>query len=273
MKLILIFYFINFLFGVNEMENEIITTKSGLQYQDIIIGKGNNPEKGDKVVVHYTGKLEDGTKFDSSLDRDAPFEFIIGMGQVIKGWDEGLSTMKIGGKRILTIPSKLGYGERGAGGAIPPNATLIFEVELLDIKLPFIDKDFELEGEETITQTGMIIIDHVLGKGDLPEKGKEVVVHYTGKLEDGTKFDSSHDREQAFSFILGQGRVIKGWEEGLLTMRIGGKRTLIIPSNLAYGKRGTGGVIPPNATLIFEIELLNIKSIHHHDHSDPNHTH
>ena len=110
-----------------------ITTESGLKYIDEKIGVGDFPKTNDMVVVHYTGTLEDGTKFDSSFDRNQPFEFPIGMGKVIKGRDEGLSTMKVGGKRKLTIPPELGYGSRGAGNVIPANATLIFEVELLKV--------------------------------------------------------------------------------------------------------------------------------------------
>lgn len=113
---------------------EIIETDSGLKYEVIEEGTGATPSTGDTVVVHYTGTLEDGTKFDSSKDRGVPFEFIIGKGQVIKGWDEGLSTMKVGGKRKLIIPASLGYGSQGAGGVIPPNATLLFDVELLNVK-------------------------------------------------------------------------------------------------------------------------------------------
>lgn len=110
-----------------------MTTQSGLKYEDIVVGTGPSPQPGQEVTVHYTGTLDTGTKFDSSLDRGQPFTFKIGVGQVIKGWDEGVMTMKVGGKRKLVIPPQLGYGARGVG-PIPPNATLFFEVELLGIQ-------------------------------------------------------------------------------------------------------------------------------------------
>ena len=110
-----------------------VTTASGLQYMDLKAGGGATAQHGQTAIVHYTGWLENGTKFDSSLDRGQPFSFPLGAGRVIKGWDEGVQGMKVGGKRKLIIPSNLGYGARGAGGVIPPNATLIFEIELLGV--------------------------------------------------------------------------------------------------------------------------------------------
>ncbi|MFQ5598040.1 MAG: FKBP-type peptidyl-prolyl cis-trans isomerase [Nitrospiria bacterium] len=115
-------------------EEPLTETPSGLKYVDLVEGKGAPPKKGQVVWVHYTGWLEDGTKFDSSFDREEPLAFRIGQGRVIRGWDEGVATMKTGGKRRLIIPPRLGYDTRGAGGVIPPNATLIFEVELLQIR-------------------------------------------------------------------------------------------------------------------------------------------
>jgi peptidylprolyl isomerase len=123
--------------GVTEKDKDtgkpIITTPSGLKYVDVVVGTGAAVKTGDHISVNYTGKLLDGTKFDSSYDRGQPLPLVLGVGQVIKGWDEGLSTMKVGGKRKLIIPPQLGYGNQGAGDAIPPNATLIFDVELVSV--------------------------------------------------------------------------------------------------------------------------------------------
>jgi peptidylprolyl isomerase len=119
-------------------QSKPVTTASGLQMTDTTVGSGAQPKQGQTAVVHYTGWLyangQKGVKFDSSVDRGQPFEFPVGAGRVIKGWDEGVATMKVGGKRTLIIPPQLGYGARGAGGVIPPNATLIFDVELLGVR-------------------------------------------------------------------------------------------------------------------------------------------
>jgi len=118
----------------SEVNMETTTTPSGLQYTDIVVGTGEAASEGATAVVHYTGWLMDGTKFDSSLDRGQPLDFVIGQGRVIKGWEEGVGTMNVGGKRELIIPPDLAYGVRGAGGVIPPDATLKFEVELMELK-------------------------------------------------------------------------------------------------------------------------------------------
>jgi len=120
--------------GGKKTDSKETVTSSGLKYYDIVAGKGAQPAPGQVCVVHYTGWLADGTIFDSSVDRKQPFTFAVGQGQVIKGWDEGVGSMKVGGKRRMTIPPNLAYGAQGAGGVIPPNATLTFEVELLDLK-------------------------------------------------------------------------------------------------------------------------------------------
>lgn len=115
-------------------KGHFMTTPSGLEYEDEVVGTGAQPVKGQLVSVHYVGTLQDGTKFDSSRDRHEPFDFHVGEGEVIKGWDEGVISMHVGGRRKLIIPAALAYGSRGAGGVIPPNATILFDVELLAIK-------------------------------------------------------------------------------------------------------------------------------------------
>ena len=116
--------------------NKWVKLPSGLEYQDIVVGQGAEAKNGDAVAAHYLGTLQDGTKFDSSYDRGQPFTFLLGKGTVIKGWDEGLLGMKVGGKRKLIIPPNLGYGNQGAGGVIPPGATLLFDIELVAVESP-----------------------------------------------------------------------------------------------------------------------------------------
>jgi peptidylprolyl isomerase len=244
-----------------EVDPETLTTTSnGLKYYDVEVGDGPSPEIGQAVTVHYTGWLQDGGKFDSSLDRGEPMVFVLGAGQVVPGWDEGVASMQVGGRRLLVIPPKLGYGEQGAGGVIPPNATLIFEVELLEVQAVANAAPTPVDAEDYIeTDSGLKYYDLEAGAGASPEPGQTVEVHYTGWLTDGTKFDSSLDRGQPFTFALGQGEVIQGWDEGVASMQVGGKRQLVIPPELGYGAQGAGGVIPPNATLIFEVELLDVR--------------
>lgn len=236
------------------------TTASGLKYKITEQGKGVKAAAGATVTVHYTGTLTDGKKFDSSKDRNQPFTFKLGIGQVIKGWDEGIALLRVGDKAILTIPSELGYGAQNAG-TIPPNSTLIFEVELLDVKEPA--KPWVLKKSDTLsTASGLqyIYVEH--SKSDTAiqaASGKTVSVHYTGFLTDGKVFDSSVDRGEPISFPLGQGRVIRGWDEGIALMKVGDKMRLIIPPHLGYGERGAGGVIPPNAILIFDVELMKVQ--------------
>jgi peptidylprolyl isomerase len=347
-----------------------------LEYIEIEAGEGPLAVPGDQVSVHYTGTLEDGTVFDSSVNRGVPFDFVLGRGEVIPGWDQGIALMRAGGKATLIIPPNLAYGSAGAGGSIPPNATLTFEVELVSISKPPVpvtvaeedyetlspgvffyqveegdgeaveagdrisvhfsawvkDGDFltssedqgrpviytlgseeiflndwdagvigtkvgmvtqflitpEAESEaippgetlilemellqklEAIARTeideadyitsdsGLQYYDIEVGEGEEAQLGNTVTVHYTGWLLDGeSHFDSSLDRGEPAEFTLGIGQVIPGWDEGISGMQVGGKRQLLIPSELGFGEAGQGR-IPPNSPVVFEVELIAI---------------
>jgi len=248
--------------GSTGQENSV-TTPSGLQFIELAPGAGELAKPGDLVKVHYRGTLADGTEFDSSYGRGEPIEFVLGQGQVIPGWDEGVAMLRKGGKATLIIPPNLAYGEGGAGGVIPPNATLTFEVELVDFSAgppPPPEAPTTLdESAFTTTPSGLKYAELAPGTGVKAAAGQQVSVHYTGWLTDGTMFDSSLSRGQPFEFTLGQGQVIKGWDEGVAGMQVGGRRQLVIPPSIAYGDRGAGNVIPAGATLVFEVELLAVK--------------
>lgn len=348
---------------------------------------------GDKVTVHYGGFLMDGTKFDSSFDRRKPFTFELGVGQVIPGWDEGLQGVCPGDERHLVVPSHLAYGERGAGDVIPPGATLLFDVVIVDVeqvlneaeledqRLTAADEEaarqedtrrqdevdrredirrqeekdrredirrqeeldrrqkeeaeaaeqerrreqelkkeqeqekrrqqelelqrqrnkkaddlerkrkneaddrkrqrqreeeerrkqqeeeeYEYEYEyidsESACEPGSLKIETVSAAPGRCTKrarnGDKLSMHYTGRLQTGRKFDSSRDRNKPFDFTLGIGQVIQGWDEGVAGMCVGEKRKLIVPPAMAYGEDGVGSVIPSCATLVFDVELLDI---------------
>lgn len=219
----------------------------GLSYVDSVIGQGAEVQSDDFVLVHYTGWLyEDGVKgnqFDSSVERGEPIGFPLGRSFVIQGWEKGLPGMKAGGKRTLIIGPEMGYGERGHPPVIPPNSTLIFDLEIVD--LPKVDVEVLSEGT-----------------GAIAEVGDNVSVDYTGWVwENGAKgeqFDSSSNAGRPYNFTLGARMVIPGWDLALEGMKVGTKARLIIPPVLAYGKRGSGPKIPADATLCFEVELVEI---------------
>ena len=234
----------------------------GIIVEDFVIGEGEPAKRGAEVAINYYGTLEDGTMFDTSQKRRRPFRFALGEGRVIKGWDQGVPGMKVGGKRRLTIPAELAYGKR-ARGKIPANATLIFELELVEMTPPLPPaKGPEAFAGEPLAKTelegGLIVENFAEGTGREAKAGDEVAVHYTGTLDDGTTFDSSAKRNKPITFVLGSGRVIKGWDQGIEGMKVGGLRRLTIPPELGYGERGKGK-IPANARLTFTVELMRVR--------------
>lgn len=235
-------------------------TDSGLKYYDTERGDGDIPSTNFMVTVHYSVWLDDGTKVDSTLDRDLPYTFVLDQDHVISGWEEGIRSMQVGGKRQLVIPSTLAYEDEGIDGVVPEGATLIFDIDLLQILRPA--PDFPLPiGAANFTETdrGLQFFDFELGDGASPEDGSVVSIHYTGWLSDGTKFDSSLDLGRPYTFVVGQGEVIAGMDEGVRSMQVGGERQLTIPAELAYGAGGFGNLIPPDETLTFEVELVDVQ--------------
>lgn len=234
----------------DERPNRLVT-------RDIAIGTGTQAGVGDVLEVNYVGALlSDGTEFDASWNRSQTFFVPIGMGAVIPGWDQGIVGMREGGRRVLITPPDLAYGSSGAGSSIPPDATLVFVVDLvaiLDLQPPAIPEP---------TEVGALleVEDLVAGTGDPVESGDTVTVHYLGTLTDGTVFDASWRRGMPFTTTIGVGMVIPGWDQGIVGMREGGRRLLKIPSDLAYGERGSGAAIPPDTPLLFVVDLIRIQS-------------
>lgn len=238
-------------------EDDYTTTDSGLQYYDLETGEGEVPAPGQPVTIEYTAWLDSGEYLASTKVFGEPFQYNLNADpSVFPGWDEGVSTMQVGGRRQLVIPPELALGEQG-GGRIPPNSTLIMEIELLEMGELVLPTEVD-EDDYTTTDSGLQYFDIEEGDGPEAETGQIVTVDYTGWLTSGLKFDSSLDRGQPFTFTLGNGEVIGGWDEGVAGMKVGGKRQLRIPADLGYGALGSGS-IPPGATLIFDVELLDVQ--------------
>lgn len=281
----------------NQMEKYLKANKidykkaeNGLYYSlTTAVKEGRQVMSGDFVTVHYTGKLLDGKQFDSSKSENRPFTFQVGKNSVIAGWEQGIPLFKVGESGTLYIPSELGYGSAGAGDVIPPNSPLIFDIEVLSARSQEEHKAYlQAQRERSLKEQeekaalmrakeGEVIAAYIAGKGTYQQTasglvyrvdsagdgaqavaGKNVRVHYAGYLLDGTKFDSSFDRGQPIEFPLGQGRVIRGWDEGIALFKVGGKGQLVIPSGLGYGARGVGS-IPANSVLVFDIEVVEVK--------------
>ena len=239
------------------------TKTAGLKFFDEKVGAGKEVKFGTTLTMHYTGWLLNGNKFASTKDDLKQFSFTIGAGEVIKGWEKGLLGMKEGGVRYLRVEPQLGYANMPLA-KIPAHSTLLFKIALTKVQAAVVKEGMDLFPDaNTISWqngvSGLQYFTQKQGQGEISaQEGQTVQVHYTGWLEDGTRFDSSRDRGQPFVFTIGQGQVIRGWEFGVTGMKVGEKRYLKIPSDLGYGKTGSGP-IPGNATLLFAVELIAIK--------------
>lgn len=264
----------------------------GLYYQIDTPSKGSTPKKGDYILLNFTAKLLDGTIYEASEQND-PFVFQVGYNQVIRGWDLGVTLFPVGSQGTLFIPPSLGYGKRGAGQTIPPNADLQIEMDVLKIlsQAEYNDYIKELEQKEQAayqakiaeqfvkdkkiiqeyalsnklrtkrTKSGLSYVLTKKGKGPIAQEGDELEVQYEGFLTDGSSFDKTKN-QNTFTFQLGKGKVIDGWDEGLQYFNEGSEGLLLIPSALAYGPRPIyekGVTVPANSVLVFKIKLLKIK--------------
>lgn len=261
------------------------TLAGGLIVSHTKTGNGKAVKTGSHIDVHYKVKVIGNEWFEDTRARNQSFTHLVGTGRFGAGFDQAVTEMKEGGKAVFVIPSNLAFGAEGVQGIIPPYSPLIFDVEVVKV---YTKEEFEKKQEEEQqrmmeqqqkaaqgeqvqiekylnenninvqpTESGLYYFETVKGDGVKAEAGTTVKVHYDGYLLDGTKFDSSHDRGQPFEFVLGQGQVIPGWDQGIQLMNVGGKAKLIIPSRLAYGSRGAGS-IPPNSPLVFDVELLEV---------------
>ncbi len=262
-------------------KKDVEKTASGLYYTVTEKGTDRQAQKGDFVRVHYIIKLIDGTLIQSSYDSGQPLEFTIGDGTMIAGFDQGIPLYNIGGKGTIYVPSELGWGERGGGAQIPPNADVYFEIELVSAmtaeeaqaeKLKANQAQMDTENkliEEWLTTNnltaqkspdGIYYIVERQGTGAQPQTGQNVSIHYIGKLLDGYEFDQSYKRGTPLTYQLGASNIIAGWNLGIPLFNVGGKGKIIIPSPLGYGPGGNPPAkIPGNSPLVFDMEVMDAK--------------
>lgn len=260
--------------GCSSQDAKVVKKDSGLMYADDTLGTGRVAKMGDLITIHFDAwKIEDSTNLFTDWNNDTtrkassiggtrvinkPLKYALGKEQFIKGSDEGIEGMKVGGWRTIIIPAKLAYKDKGFG-PIPPNTSIKLFVELLDVKDPIIVQKWDVDKSKfKTTKDGLqyAIIEN--GEGAKIDSGDVVKLHYSGFYTDGKKFDSSVERDEPLEFQYKVQPFIKGFQEGLGFMRKGTKAELIVPSDLAYGPGGNGK-IPPNSTLVFDIQILDVQ--------------
>ncbi len=261
--------------GCNK-NGDVTELSSGVNFQNDSLGAGREAKLGDLVSVHFRAwVIKDSTKLfedwskdstrlastiGSSIDFGQPIKFKLGDSTFIKGVDEAIVGMKIGGMRTIIIPSNSAYGELGFG-PVPPNSSLKVVINLIDAKDPIIAKSWDIDSTKIVaSKSGLRYVILQPGTGEKADSADLVTVHYTGFLTSGKIFDSSVERDEPFKFRLKLQPVIPGWEEGIRLVGKGGKAKLIIPPSLGYGAVPVGG-IPSNSTLIFDVEVLDIEKM------------
>ncbi len=256
--------------------NKVETKDNGLKYTDDTVGTGKTAKMGDLISIKFNAwVIKDSTadpfkdwSNDSSKAKQSigstdkmgkPYKYLLKEGSFIKGSAEGIEGMKVGGTRTIIIPSDLAYGKQGIG-PIPPNTNLKAVITLVDAKEPIVANMWNVDSTKyKTTKDGLKYAIVEEGTGAQPDSGDLVTVDYSGYLaKDSTKFDSSVERDEPFTFKLGAHMVIPGWDEGIALMKKGGKARLVIPPSLGYGNR-PNHVIPPNSTLIFDVHLIDVK--------------
>lgn len=277
MKNVLItFLSIVFFFGCSN-NSDVQTLKSGLKYKDVVSAKSDSASTakiGDLVELHfkawvikdssdlYSDWAKDSTKNKDLVADSYAFnqalKFVLGTDAFIKGSDEGIVGMKEGSQRVIIIPANLAYGQNGMG-PIPPNSSLRLLVELLNSKETVVAKMWDVDSSlYKVTASGLKYAIIEAGEGELIKKENKVTVHYSGFLSDGSRFDSSVERDEPFTFVAGVGQVIPGWDEGIQLLKKGSKARLIIPPTIGYGDRDMGK-IPPNSTLVFDVQIVDVQ--------------
>lgn len=247
------------------------THKSGLVTRDFKVGTGPEAQVGSKLTVRYRAMLADGTEFEGNYrPSDPAFTFELPKRGRVRGWSQGLLGMKAGGKRRIEVPAALGYGKKGSPAnepgevAVPPDSDLVYLVELVKLQppVPMPKAPSAYEGEPLSKKRlrgGLMVENYrVLQSGEVAALGDRVQVHYTGLLPDKTVFDATTGGRAPFQFILGDSRVIPGWNLGIVGMKVGELRKLKVPAKLAYGKKGLGD-IPGNTPLVFLVELMKLE--------------
>lgn len=245
-------------------QSDFDQTDSGLYYHDEVEGAGPQVTAESIVQLHYTLWLPDGSLLGDTRQGGQPASWDLAQTSLIEGFREGLLGMREGGVRILVLPPELAYGEAGAGDAIPPNSGLVFRIEVVSVTSAFDVNDVVFADELTVmvadlqeTESGLYFYDDVVGSGPQPVDGSTVGVHYRVWLPDATLLADTRDSGDPVEVILGVDSLIPGFEEGLLGMKEGGTRILVIPPELAYGSSGQGDV-PPNSGLVFQVEMLTV---------------